>query len=157
MRTPTAKGFCSMGSPRCRSMVTVSRALCPMAKMAWRQGISLSTPPLTVRSAVSAPFRITQSVTVVNNRTSPPRSSISCRSRRTACRSRSVPMWGFACHRMAWGAPAAAKLASTSRLRGSLMPELSLPSEKAPAPPSPNWTLFWVSSTPVRRKVSTAA
>ncbi len=38
------------------------------------------------------------------------------------------------------------------RWRGSLMPLYSLPSEKVPAPPSPNWTLLSGSRTPRRHR-----
>ena len=41
-------------------------------------------------------------------------------------------------------------------MRPSWVPVPSLPSEKAPAPPSPNWTLASGSSSPPERKASTA-
>ena len=50
-----------------------------------------------------------------------------------------------------------AKVSSTSRQRGSLMPLLSLPSEKVPAPPSPNCTLLVGSKTPPAQNFSTSA
>ena len=54
------------------------------------------------------------------------------------------------------GAPQAASSSRIKRWRTSFVPVLSLPSEKAPAPPSPNWTLVAGSRTPVRQNASTA-
>ena len=42
---------------------------------------------------------------------------------------------------MSSGAPWATKVSSTWAMRLSWVPVVSLPSEKVPAPPSPNWTL----------------
>ena len=57
---------------------------------------------------------------------------------------------------MSSGAPAAAKASKTAVTRPSWIPVVSLPSEKVPAPPSPNWTLEAVSSAPVAQKRSTS-
>ena len=66
----------------------------------------------------------------------------------TTCRSISVPMWGLCRYRISSGAPAATKSASTCPISGSLTRVVSLPSEKVPAPPSPNCTLDLSSKPP---------
>ena len=66
----------------------------------------------------------------------------------TTLRSRSVPMWGLWEERMSSGAPCSTSTSSTAESRGSWVPVVSLPSEKAPAPPSPNWTLEAGHSSP---------
>ena len=58
---------------------------------------------------------------------------------------------------MSSGAPAAARDSSTVPMRGSWVPVVSLPSEKVPAPPSPNCTLHSGSSSPEAQKRSTAS
>ena len=58
---------------------------------------------------------------------------------------------------MSAGAPASTSVRNTVEMRGSWVPVVSLPSEKVPAPPSPNCTLEVVSSTPVAQKRSTSA
>ena len=65
-------------------------------------------------------------------------------------------MWGLASYKMLSGAPWAANSSSTKCRRLSWMPVFSFPSEKVPAPPSPNCTLFSVSRGPPPRKASTA-
>ena len=69
----------------------------------------------------------------------------------------SVPMWGLASYTTLSGAPWAANCSRTQEMRGSWVPVFSFPSEKVPAPPSPNWTLQSGSSAPPARKASTAA
>ena len=63
------------------------------------------------------------------------------RMRFTTWRSTSVPMWGLWDQRMSSGAPCSTRASSTAEMRPSWVPVVSLPSEKVPAPPSPNWTL----------------
>ena len=60
---------------------------------------------------------------------------------RTVSLRRSVPMCGLAVQSDSLRRAGGDKSSSTLRARGSLVPVLSLPSEKVPAPPSPNWTL----------------
>ena len=54
----------------------------------------------------------------------------------------SEPICGFASHRISRGAPASTKVSRIRRWAGFLVPVLSLPSEKVPAPPRPNWILL---------------
>ena len=75
----------------------------------------------------------------------------------TVWRSTSVPMWGLWDQRTSAGAPASIRASSTAEMRGSWVPVVSLPSEKVPAPPSPNCTLEVGSSFPVDQKRSTSA
>ena len=135
----------------------MSRALCPTAKIARRQGMVFSPAAVRTVSAARAPSRTVMSVTRQPKRTSPPCARISARSPLTARRRRSVPTCGFACHKMSGQSPARASSVSTKRQRASLMPVLSLPSENAPAPPSPNCTLQEGSSVPSAHSRSTAA
>ena len=65
-------------------------------------------------------------------------------------------MWGFASKVTLSGAPWAANSFNTQNMRLSWVPVLSFPSEKVPAPPSPNWTLDSGFKSPPRRKASTA-
>ena len=58
---------------------------------------------------------------------------------------------------MSSGAPWETNTSKTWLIRGSLMPVVSLPSEKVPAPPSPNWTLERSDSSPPLQKRSTSA
>ena len=57
---------------------------------------------------------------------------------------------------MSAGAPASTRVRNTVEMRGSWVPVVSLPSEKVPAPPSPNCTLEEGSSTPVAQNCSTS-
>ena len=104
-----------------------------------------SVPPCTCRP-----------VRAVWKRTSPPRDSISPRMARMTPRSRSVPMWGFCRQAMSSGAPWSRKAPVTKAQSGSPMRVVSLPSEKVPAPPSPNWMLAFSSSSPAASNRCTA-
>ena len=73
--------------------------------------------------------------------TSPPSARIRSRIVRTTPASRSVPMCGFASMRISAGAPKRTNVRRMCSPRGSFVPVFSLPSEKVPAPPSPNCTL----------------
>lgn len=65
----------------------------------------------------------------------------------------SLPMCGLLSQRISSGAPKETKVSKTSRLKAACVPVLSFPSEKVPAPPSPNWTFPSVSSAPPRENV----
>ena len=67
-----------------------------------------------------------------------------------------MPTCGWAMYKMSSGAPQAWSVCSTRAMCGLLMPVVSLPSENAPAPPSPNCTLLSPSSAPPAQKVSTS-
>lgn len=56
---------------------------------------------------------------------------------------------------MSAGAPIWMKVSNTVPMRGSWVPVVSFPSEKVPAPPSPNWTLEAGWSSPVCQNRST--
>lgn len=134
-------------------MRKVSLALWPTASSRRLQGI-VSLP--FTSTPERRPSLVRRPVTALWNRTSPPREIISSRMAFTAPGRRSVPMWGLASHKISRGAPAAANSRSTRRARASLVPVFSFPSEKVPAPPSPNCTLVSVSKRPVLQKRSTA-
>ena len=68
-----------------------------------------------------------------------------------------MPTWGLASIKISSGAPQDTSVSRMNRWRGSRVPVFSLPSEKAPAPPSPNWTLEVRSSSPVAQNRSTSA
>ena len=106
----------------------------------------------------TAPFSMTRSVTLLSNRTSPPDEIIFSRKFRTTRIKISVPICGFASYKISSGAPASTKILSASRFLPflSFTSVLSLPSEKAPAPPSPNWTLESGSKTPLFQNASTS-
>ncbi len=156
MRTPTAKDLGLRLTPRCFNMAKVSLALCPGARMAAPTGNS--SPSLRI-SPVSSPRLITRSVTLVEKRKLPPRRIISSRRLSTTLRRTSVPMWGLATYKISSGAPNCTKVSKTKRLRPSLSLTrvFSFPSEKVPAPPSPNWTLDSGSKAPPCQKASTSA
>ena len=65
-------------------------------------------------------------------------------------------MCGLASHRMSRGEPASTNVSRISRWAGFLVPVLSLPSEKVPAPPRPNWILLSGSRIRSLRKRSIA-
>ena len=143
-----------MGIPFFSSMAKVSRALCPMAS---------TTAPASMRSPFSQttprtlPPSITSSVTLVEKRTSPPQERIRSRMCFTTRDSTSVPTWGLLSYRISSGAPFSTKIFRTSVFLPSLSftSVFSLPSEKVPAPPSPNCTLESAESTPVFQNSST--
>ena len=114
-----------------------------MARITWRArqgllpggGAQRDGPP-------SLPSFSRKPVTWVSKRTSPPRAS------NLPPDGRAPPPEADPCRCGAWprrgsppGAPAATSSSSTLRMRPSPVPVVSLPSEKVPAPPSPNWTL----------------
>ena len=84
------------------------------------------------------PFSIWISSKRVRKCTSPPCDKIYSRIFFTTFFKLSLPIWGFASHKISSGAPKRTKVFNTSRLRGLCVWVLSLPSEKVPAPPSPN-------------------
>ena len=95
-----------------------------------------------------------RSVTRCRKRISPPSAPISARIFSIMLTSRKVPMCGLETNRISSGAPALTNSVSTLRVRwrGSLIWLHSLPSEKVPAPPSPNCTFDSGSSTPWRHR-----
>ena len=114
--------------------------------------------PATARMPVTLPFSVSSFVIFVPNRTSPPWARMVCRMCFTTFTRISVPICGFPSYKMDAGAPASTKIRSTSRFLPSLSftSVFSFPSEKVPAPPSPNCALHSVSSTPSSQKDSTA-
>ena len=113
--------------------------------------------PAVVRTAVSRPFFASNPVRAVSKSTRPPSASISARMEAMTPRKRSVPTWGFCCQAISAGAPWASRVSVTKPHSSSPMRVVSLPSEKVPAPPSPNWMLAFGSSAPAAKKRSTAA
>ncbi|MPN18564.1 hypothetical protein SDC9_165924 [bioreactor metagenome] len=107
---------------------------------------SESTTPST------CPPSTKMSETLAKKRTSPPRERIFSRILCTTLCNKSVPIWGFASYKISSGAPAATNSSKTLRQRGSLMRVVNFPSEKVPAPPSPNCTLFSELSFPSSQK-----
>ncbi len=66
--------------------------------------------------------------------------------------SRSVPMWGLASKRTVSGAPKRWSVSRTTAILSWRLPQVSLPSLKVPAPPSPNWTFDSGSNAPPFQK-----
>ena len=62
--------------------------------------------------------------------------------------SRSVPMCGLASTRIESGAPKRWSVSRTTAILSWRLPQVSFPSLKVPAPPSPNWTFDSGSKTP---------
>ena len=147
---PTAKFFWIMGMPWANSLSKVSRALCPGARTA----VCVSISPLSVSTPVRTPCSVRKPRQQVSKRISPPASRISARRRGRIRSSLSEPTWGFASYRISGGPPAFTKVSRTKAALPSLSLTrvLSLPSEKVPAPPSPNWTLEAGSSLPLSQK-----
>ncbi len=108
-------------------------------------------------SARRCPFWISKSVTCASKRTSPPRRRISFLIFLMTSLRRSVPMCGLFSHRISSGAPNSTKVFNTNVFLpvASFTAVFSFPSEKVPAPPSPNWILLRSSSCPVCQNVST--
>ena len=65
-------------------------------------------------------------------------------------------MCGFCKYKISSGAPAFTNVSSTKLTNKSFVRDVNLPSEKVPAPPSPNCTLEFLSSTPVLKNLETA-
>ncbi|KJR45280.1 hypothetical protein UF75_4312 [Desulfosporosinus sp. I2] len=116
---------------------------------------SLSCPFSSKRTPVTCPSLISISVTIELKRTSPPRLITCSLILLTVSFKRSVPIWGLLKYIISGGAPACTNSLSTFILREFFCPIFNLPSEKAPAPPSPNCTLVWVSRIPVRQNFNT--
>ena len=158
MRAPMEKGLRAMRTPRAFSASKVSRALWPMASTTPSAGRVSRAPSAVSRIAAAMRPPSTSSPTSrVSKRTSPPRETIFSRSAFTTPGSRSVPMWGLARYRISSGAPHSQRILSAMAQRGSLMPVVSLPSENAPAPPSPNCTFERGLNAPPDQKDATAA
>ena len=97
---------------------------------------------------------MSMSTTRCSKRTSPPSAMICSRKFSTTLTNLKVPMCGWAANKMSAGAPACTNSFMTLRpkWRGSLIWLYSLPSEKVPAPPSPNCTLLSGLSVCLRHK-----
>ena len=105
MRTPTAKGLGSIGTPRFCSISNVSRALWPGASTTCFVGSVYSPSGALTRSAVTLPLFCSISTTLWENRTSPPRSMISRRRFCSTTYNLSVPTWGLASTKISSLAP----------------------------------------------------
>ena len=132
-----AKDLAVIGSPRSLSIINVSLALCPTANTRHSQSIQVSS---LTQMDVSRPFSVRISVSLDSKRTSPPRVIISSRIALTIWHSTSVPIWGLFTYRISGAAPNSTKSSSTFRClpKGSFTKVFNFPSEKVPAPPSPN-------------------
>ena len=119
-----AKSFATMGNPKEKSSWKLSLALWPMA---------------IIRGLFSSWWKWY----CVSNRTSPPRHSISFRIEETIPIKASVPTWGLLSYKISSFAPFSTKVSRTKRERPSLSftSVFNFPSEKVPAPPSPNCAL----------------
>ena len=74
----------------------------------------------------------------------------------TMVRNLSVPTWGLCLYKISSGAPNSTKYLDISCNRGWVMRVVNLPSEKVPAPPSPNCTLDSGLNMPFFQNVSTS-
>ena len=103
----------------------------------------LLSAPFSFVSPPDASSSTSISTNFVLKRTSPPRLSISFLMLRTISTRRSVPICGFASYVMLSSAPCSTKISRTLLIRPytSLTCVFSFPSEKVPAPPSPNCAL----------------
>ena len=95
-------------------------------------------------------------MTLVSKNICPPSFSISSLIFLTTTLRISVPTWGFCLYAISAGAPNLISSPITFFILTSFIPVVSLPSEKAPAPPSPNWTLDSGSRVPPCQKLSTS-
>ena len=120
-----------------------------------RTGRRYVPSPARTCSPVRTPSRLSSPSSRWPKRTCAPSDSNSCRRFCRAMCSISVPTWGLASVRILSGAPQRTSSSKIHRWRRSLVPVFSLPSEKAPAPPSPNCTLDSGSRTPFFQKFST--
>ena len=146
-----AKGFGSMAAPRRSSISNVSLALWPTARKRVSQSISSRPRSDSVTTPRKAPPERRRSLSLHPKRISPPRERI-CRLRFPTTSARtSVPTWGMASQRMRCCAPKPANRRSTYAAAEPPTPVFSFPSEKVPAPPSPNCTLHSVSRMPFSR------
>ena len=154
IRTPTANALGCITTPCSLSSINVSLALCPVASITASHAIceilpacSYSTPQMRSPCKRNLTKRVSKCTVA-------PSAKISSRIDCTTSRSLSVPICGFCIYKISSGAPCATKHSSTFRFlpEGSFTIVLSLPSEKVPAPPSPNCTLHSGSSSPVCQK-----
>ena len=146
-----------MASPARYSISKVSLALCPSASTTCRAGKSYTAPSCRTVTPHTAPSATRTLSSRAPKRMSAPASVSSRRRLRRAMCSISVPTWGLASARMLSGAPQRTSVSIMNRWRTSRVPVFSFPSENAPAPPSPNWTLLSVSSAPPLQKRSTSS
>ena len=126
----------------------MSRAECPGASTRASQSRRYVPWGPSTRTPVSIPSPVSRPVSRWPKRTSHPRAMSSWRMRFTTWRRMSVPMWGLWDHFTSAGAPAPTRASITAEMRGSWVPVVNFPSEKVPAPPSPNCTLEAGSSAP---------
>ena len=124
-----------------------------MASMTAQQGIF--SCPLTVTEAILPSIDV-KSVMQELKRISTPRLTSSRRIFRMTSESISVPTWGFASTAMLFSAPNLTSVSTTSSALASLIRVVSLPSENAPAPPSPNMMLLLGSGSPPPQNESTS-
>ena len=90
------KAFGSSGSPASSSILNVSLALCPVARMRRSVDKYSSVPSELSLRPRSSPPRISRPSRRVRKRSSPPRASISRLMLTTTRESTSVPRWGLA-------------------------------------------------------------
>ena len=157
IRTPTAKSLAHICTPRARSISNVSRALCPIASTK-TDGVSTSSLPVLISCTTALcnfPFCKRTSFKSVWKRTSPPLARIYSRMFFTMVFKLSLPICGFCNHKISSGAPNCTNVFNTSPFNALCVCVLSFPSEKVPAPPSPNCTLLFLSSTRVWIKLCT--
>ena len=150
-RTPMANDLDFIATFRSKSIWNVSLALCPTAKTA--ASVSIRWHPFTIRQ-----FSLGRiSVTCEWKRNSPPSRIISSRILSTTSIKISVPIWGLLSHKISSGAPNFTNVSSTKRFRPnlSLTRVFNFPSEKVPAPPSPNCTFEAVFNMPSFQNCST--
>ena len=100
-------------------------------------------------------FRVSKSTNLVLNINLPPLEMINSLRFLIIFIKLSVPMWGFVKYKICSGAPKFTNSCRTFLQYGELIPLVSFPSEKVPAPPSPNCTFEYVFNFPVLIKVST--
>ena len=67
-----------------------------------------------------------------------------------------MPIWGLDKYNISFGAPKLTNSCKTFLHKGLLIPVVNLPSEKVPAPPSPNWTLENGFKILLNKKLSTS-
>ena len=117
--------------------------------LSWFNSIDFKFPFLPVENPV----------TQVSNKNSTPFSVINSRIRFITSARISVPICGLFSYKICSGAPNFTNVSRTKRFlpMGSLTNVFNFPSEKVPAPPSPNWTFEAVSKTPVSQNFCTSA
>ena len=153
IRTPIANGFAVISTLRLCSISYVSRALWPTPEST--TVVSIRSSPLTSTPMMRS-FSINKSVTLAPNLTSPPHSIMRSRIAFTMVRNLSVPTWGLCLYKISSGAPNSTKYLEISCNLGWVTRVVNLPSEKVPAPPSPNCTFDSGLNTPSFQNVSTS-